>query len=152
MSGYLDINLNAFVECDVVGACISGENVSAGKGAMTGHSEFVKYFLSDGICKFGVKKLPQHIMRRGSSSPATCQIRTDDPEITSHVLWPTELRWRYQAHYRGYRQRMSRYRSGMSEAFSSAFSTVERNEPIMRPAYGDVERGVSVSCDCFIRP
>ncbi len=25
---------------------------------------------------------------------ATCQIRTDDPEITSHVLWPAELRWR----------------------------------------------------------
>ena len=25
--------------------------------------------------------------------PATCQIRTDDPEITSHVLWPAELRW-----------------------------------------------------------
>ncbi len=24
---------------------------------------------------------------------ATCQIRTDDPEITSHVLWPAELRW-----------------------------------------------------------
>ena len=23
---------------------------------------------------------------------ALCQIRTDDPEITNHVLWPTELR------------------------------------------------------------
>ena len=23
---------------------------------------------------------------------AFCQIRTDDPEITSHVLWPAELR------------------------------------------------------------
>ena len=22
---------------------------------------------------------------------AECQIRTDDPEITNHVLWPTEL-------------------------------------------------------------
>ena len=22
---------------------------------------------------------------------AGCQIRTDDPEITNHVLWPTEL-------------------------------------------------------------
>jgi hypothetical protein len=25
---------------------------------------------------------------------ATCRIRTNDPEITNHVLWPTELRWR----------------------------------------------------------
>ena len=24
---------------------------------------------------------------------AICRIRTDDPEITSHVLWPAELRW-----------------------------------------------------------
>ncbi len=25
---------------------------------------------------------------------ATSRIRTEDPEITSHVLWPAELRWR----------------------------------------------------------
>ena len=24
--------------------------------------------------------------------PAACRIRTNDPEITSHVLWPAELR------------------------------------------------------------
>ncbi len=24
---------------------------------------------------------------------AICRIRTDDPEITSHVLWPAELSW-----------------------------------------------------------
>ncbi len=45
-----------------------------------------------------VKKTMDVTPGRGTSisidAEATCQIRTDDPEITSHVLWPTELRWR----------------------------------------------------------
>lgn len=32
--------------------------------------------------------------------PAAYQIRTDDPEITSHVLWPAELRRRFRARIR----------------------------------------------------
>jgi hypothetical protein len=28
---------------------------------------------------------------------ASCRIRTNDPEITNHVLWPTELKRRFSA-------------------------------------------------------
>ena len=31
---------------------------------------------------------PQHPINAGAS----CRIRTNDPEITNHVLWPTELK------------------------------------------------------------
>ncbi len=30
---------------------------------------------------------------------ASCRIRTNDPEITNHVLWPTELKRRGEAYY-----------------------------------------------------
>ena len=33
-------------------------------------------------------KLPPY----GGNSGASCRIRTNDPEITNHVLWPTELK------------------------------------------------------------
>ena len=32
--------------------------------------------------------------RQLSSFRASCRIRTNDPEITNHVLWPTELKRR----------------------------------------------------------
>ncbi len=48
-----------------------------------------------------VKKTMDVTPGRGTSisidAEATCQIRTDDPEITSHVLWPAELRWQFSA-------------------------------------------------------
>ncbi len=37
-------------------------------------------FSFDGLCAIG----------------ASCRIRTNDPEITNHVLWPTELKRRFQ--------------------------------------------------------
>ena len=35
---------------------------------------------------------------RKKNRQAICRIRTDDPEITNHVLWPAELRWRSRLH------------------------------------------------------
>ena len=33
-------------------------------------------------------------------SRASCRIRTNDPEITNHVLWPTELKRQFSKSYR----------------------------------------------------
>ena len=41
-------------------------------------------------------KIMKNIQRYAASSisRASCRIRTNDPEITNHVLWPTELKRR----------------------------------------------------------
>ena len=48
---------------------------------------------------FELKKKGRTIYKKkelpiGNSFRASCRIRTNDPEITNHVLWPTELKRR----------------------------------------------------------
>ena len=50
--------------------------------------EFALKFVTNSENAFATASLSQHPNHVGAS----CRIRTNDPEITNHVLWPTELK------------------------------------------------------------
>ena len=60
---------------------------------MDGHEDSVQHLLQHRLRK-NILKIMTGLPMQSRHFGASCRIRTNDPEITNHVLWPTELKRR----------------------------------------------------------